>query len=59
MMKLFFSDDNVRDVALRLCLEEEQRRRNDPNETHERSIIIVGGKSVVRNIRRYLIISFS
>lgn len=48
-MKLPFRE-NARDVALRLCLEEEQRRRTDPNETHERSLIIVGSKAVVRNV---------
>ncbi|XP_053970991.1 cytoplasmic dynein 2 light intermediate chain 1 [Hylaeus volcanicus] len=39
-------EENVRDVALRLCLEEEEQRKNDPNETRERSIIIVGRKGV-------------
>ncbi|XP_076245255.1 cytoplasmic dynein 2 light intermediate chain 1 [Calliopsis andreniformis] len=47
------SEDNVRDVALRLCLEEEQRRRTDPNETYERSIIIVGSKDVGKTTMIY------
>ena len=43
------SEQNVRDHALRLCLEEEQHRKTNPIETHERSFIIVGSKRVVCN----------
>ncbi|XP_017875869.1 cytoplasmic dynein 2 light intermediate chain 1 [Ceratina calcarata] len=50
------SEKNVRDVALRLCLEEEERRKTDPNQTRERSIIIVGSKSVGKTtiVHRFL-----
>ncbi|XP_043787965.1 cytoplasmic dynein 2 light intermediate chain 1 isoform X4 [Apis laboriosa] len=50
------SEENVRDIALRFCLEEEQRRKTNPNETHERSIIIVGSKRVGKTtiIHRFL-----
>lgn len=51
------SEQNVRDIALRLCLQEEQERKTNPNETHERSIIIVGSKRVVRNILTKTIIT--
>lgn len=51
---LCFSEENVRDIALRFCLEEEQRRKTNPNETHERSIIIVGSKRVVCSILKIL-----
>lgn len=37
----------MRETALRLAVEEENRRKTDPNETHERSIIILGSKGVV------------
>jgi len=37
----------MREIALRLAVEEENRRKTDPNETHERSIIILGSKGVV------------
>ncbi|XP_076645818.1 cytoplasmic dynein 2 light intermediate chain 1 isoform X1 [Halictus rubicundus] len=47
------SDENMRDAAVRLCLEEEQRRKNDPDETHERSIIIVGSKKVGKTTMIY------
>lgn len=40
----------MRETALRLATEEENRRRTDPNETHERSIIILGSKGVVSDI---------
>ncbi|KAG9437244.1 cytoplasmic dynein 2 light intermediate chain 1 isoform X1 [Apis mellifera carnica] len=50
------SEENVRDIALRFCLEEEQRRKTNPNETHERSIIIVGSKRVGKTtiVHRFL-----
>ncbi|XP_078040768.1 cytoplasmic dynein 2 light intermediate chain 1 isoform X1 [Augochlora pura] len=47
------SDGNMRDAAVRLCLEEEQRRKNDPDETHERSIIIVGSTKVGKTTMIY------
>lgn len=37
----------MRETALRLATEEENKRKTDPNETHERSIIILGSKGVV------------
>lgn len=37
----------MREMALRLSLEEDEKRKTDPIETHERSIIIVGSKGVV------------
>lgn len=37
----------MREIALRLATEEENRRKTDQNETHERSIIILGSKGVV------------
>lgn len=37
----------MREAALRLATEEENRRKTDPIETHERSIIILGSKGVV------------
>jgi len=37
----------MRETALRLAVEEENRRKTDPNKTHERSIIILGSKGVV------------
>lgn len=37
----------MRETALRLAIEEENRRKSDPNETHERSIIILGSKGIV------------
>lgn len=37
----------MRETALRLAIEEENRRKTDPNETHERSIIILGSKGIV------------
>lgn len=37
----------MRETALRLAIEEENRRRGDPSETHERSIIILGSKGIV------------
>lgn len=37
----------MRETALRLALEEENKRKSDPNETHERSIIILGSKGIV------------
>ncbi|XP_076749506.1 cytoplasmic dynein 2 light intermediate chain 1 [Xylocopa sonorina] len=50
------SKENARDVAVRLCLEEERQRKVDPNETRERSIIIVGSKGVGKTtiIHRFL-----
>ncbi|XP_076680679.1 cytoplasmic dynein 2 light intermediate chain 1 [Andrena cerasifolii] len=45
--------ENARDAALRLCLEEEQRRRTNPNETYERSLIIVGSKAVGKTTMVY------
>ncbi|KAK9303328.1 hypothetical protein QLX08_004927 [Tetragonisca angustula] len=50
------SEQNVRDIALRLCLQEEQERKTNPNETRERSIIIVGSKRVGKTtmIHRFL-----
>ncbi|XP_031829264.2 cytoplasmic dynein 2 light intermediate chain 1 isoform X1 [Nomia melanderi] len=47
------SEENIRDAALRLCLEEEQHRKIDSNETHERSIIIVGTKKVGKTTMTY------
>lgn len=47
----------MRETALRLAVEEENRRKTDANDTHERSIIILGSKGVVsdeiRGARRY------
>lgn len=37
----------MRETALRLATEEDNKRKTDPNETHERSIIILGSKGVV------------
>lgn len=37
----------MRETALRLAIEEENKRKTDPNETHERSIIILGSKGIV------------
>lgn len=37
----------MRETALRLAIEEENKRKTDQNETHERSIIILGSKGVV------------
>ncbi|XP_033359046.1 cytoplasmic dynein 2 light intermediate chain 1 isoform X2 [Bombus vosnesenskii] len=50
------SEQNVRDHALRLCLEEEQHRKTNPIETHERSFIIVGSKRVGKTtiVHRFL-----
>ncbi|KZC14619.1 Cytoplasmic dynein 2 light intermediate chain 1, partial [Dufourea novaeangliae] len=47
------SDENARDAALRLCLEEEERRKIDPHETRERSIIVVGSKRVGKTTMTY------
>lgn len=48
----------MRETALRLAIEEENRRKTDPNETHERSIIILGSKGIVSdNIREVLCIA--
>jgi len=50
----------MRETALRLAIEEENRRKSDPNETHERSIIILGSKGIVsdkiRGIALYCIV---
>jgi len=37
----------MRETALRLAVEEENRRKTNANDTHERSIIIIGSKGVV------------
>jgi len=37
----------MRETALRLAVEEESRRKTNVNDTHERSIIILGSKGVV------------
>lgn len=42
-----FREESMREMALRLSLEEESKRKNDHLETHERSIIIIGSKGVV------------
>lgn len=39
----------MRETVLRLAIKEEHKRKTDPNETHERSIIILGSKGVVSN----------
>ncbi|XP_012253953.2 cytoplasmic dynein 2 light intermediate chain 1 [Athalia rosae] len=46
-------DGNMREMALRLSLEEEDRRKTDPVETHERSIIILGSKGVGKTTMVY------
>ncbi|CAK9832875.1 Cytoplasmic dynein 2 light intermediate chain 1 [Anthophora retusa] len=50
------TEENIRDVALRFCLEEEQQRKSNINETHECSIIIVGSKGVGKTtmVHRFL-----
>nr|XP_003705327.1 PREDICTED: cytoplasmic dynein 2 light intermediate chain 1 isoform X2 [Megachile rotundata] len=49
-------DENIRNTALSLCFEEENRRKTDPNESHERSIIVVGSKNVGKTtiVHRFL-----
>lgn len=46
----------MRETALRLAIEEENRRKTDPNETHERSIIILGSKGVVSDEIRSILL---
>nr|XP_050867107.1 cytoplasmic dynein 2 light intermediate chain 1 isoform X1 [Vespula vulgaris] len=50
------SGENDRESALRVSMEEEKNRKTDPKETRERSIIIVGSKSVGKTtmINRFL-----
>ncbi|XP_076181716.1 cytoplasmic dynein 2 light intermediate chain 1 [Ptiloglossa arizonensis] len=47
------SEENMRDAALRLCLKEEESRKTNPNETHERSVIIIGSKGVGKTTMVY------
>jgi len=47
----------MREIALRLAVEEENKRKTDPNETHERSIIILGSKGVVSDEIRSILLS--
>ncbi|KAI4500953.1 hypothetical protein M0802_004164 [Mischocyttarus mexicanus] len=49
-------EDNDRESALRVSMEEEENRKTDSKETRERSIIIVGSKSVGKTtmINRFL-----
>ncbi|KAK2583102.1 hypothetical protein KPH14_009129 [Odynerus spinipes] len=50
------SEENDRESALRASLEEEKNRKTDSKDTHERSIIIIGSKSVGKStmINRFL-----
>ena len=41
------NQENTRELALRVVAEEETRRKTDPNESHEKSLIVVGSKEVV------------
>ncbi|XP_035724834.1 cytoplasmic dynein 2 light intermediate chain 1-like isoform X1 [Vespa mandarinia] len=54
--KNYFSEENDRESALRVSMEKEKNRKTDPKETHERSIIIVGSKSVGKTtmVNRFL-----
>ncbi|XP_015189051.1 PREDICTED: cytoplasmic dynein 2 light intermediate chain 1 isoform X1 [Polistes dominula] len=49
-------EKNDRESALRVSMEEEENRKTDPKETRERSIIIIGSKSVGKTtmINRFL-----
>ncbi|XP_018058643.1 PREDICTED: cytoplasmic dynein 2 light intermediate chain 1 [Atta colombica] len=46
-------EESMREIALRLAVEEENKRKTDPNETHERSIIILGSKGVGKTTMVY------
>ncbi|GAB1861081.1 Cytoplasmic dynein 2 light intermediate chain 1 [Camponotus japonicus] len=46
-------EESMRETALRLAIEEENRRKSDPNETHERSIIILGSKGIGKTTMVY------
>ncbi|XP_011151896.1 cytoplasmic dynein 2 light intermediate chain 1 isoform X2 [Harpegnathos saltator] len=46
-------EESMREAALRLATEEENKRKTDPNETHERSIIILGSKGVGKTTMVY------
>ncbi|XP_014471078.1 PREDICTED: cytoplasmic dynein 2 light intermediate chain 1 isoform X2 [Dinoponera quadriceps] len=46
-------EESMREIALRIATEEEHRRKTDPNETHERSIIILGSKGVGKTTMVY------
>ncbi|XP_051154726.1 cytoplasmic dynein 2 light intermediate chain 1 isoform X2 [Leptopilina boulardi] len=45
--------ENTRELALRLSLEEENKRKNDGIETHERSIILLGSQGVGKTTMIY------
>ncbi|RLU25809.1 hypothetical protein DMN91_001969 [Ooceraea biroi] len=46
-------DESMRETALRLAIEEEKKRKTDANDTHERSIIILGSKGVGKTTMVY------
>ncbi|EZA52630.1 Cytoplasmic dynein 2 light intermediate chain [Ooceraea biroi] len=47
------NDESMRETALRLAIEEEKKRKTDANDTHERSIIILGSKGVGKTTMVY------
>ncbi|CAB0045333.1 unnamed protein product [Trichogramma brassicae] len=42
--------ENARDVALRLATQEEKRRKSDPHDSREKSLIVLGSREVVKDI---------
>ncbi|XP_014216248.1 cytoplasmic dynein 2 light intermediate chain 1 [Copidosoma floridanum] len=45
--------ENTRELALKIATEEEKRRKTDPTESHEKSLIIVGSKEVGKTTMIY------
>ncbi|XP_046587099.1 cytoplasmic dynein 2 light intermediate chain 1 isoform X1 [Neodiprion lecontei] len=48
-----FREESMREMALRLSLEDENKRKTDRSITHERSIIIIGSKGVGKTTMVY------
>ncbi|XP_066592267.1 cytoplasmic dynein 2 light intermediate chain 1 [Prorops nasuta] len=55
-MSVEAAEENLREMAFQKIMEEENKRKTDPNETHERSLIILGSKGVGKTtmIHRFL-----
>ncbi|XP_014221235.1 cytoplasmic dynein 2 light intermediate chain 1 [Trichogramma pretiosum] len=45
--------ENARDVALRLATQEEKRRKSDPHESREKSLIVLGSREVGKTTMIY------